>query len=368
MTHSTDRRTFIAATAALAALPAFAKAAPGDLKMFIGTYTGKTHKGLYPLAYDAARDAWTLGDAVPQAENVSFGAYSPRHKLHYLLNEQDDGKVAAFSAEGWTSHGYLSTHGASPAYISINADQSMIAMANYNTGNVVFYRLDAKGLPHEPAIIRQNSGSGPKKDRQEGPHAHWVQFAPEGNHIYSVDLGTDQVLKYSYDAKTHAVGEHEVAFQAPAGIGPRHLAFHPNGRNAYLVTELGNTVIALRRDGSDFKEIQMLSTLPPDFTAHSQAAHLVLNKAGTRLYASNRGHNSVAVFAINEDGTLKLLQIQPSLGDWPRFFLLMEAQKRLLVAHQNGGTLVVFKVADDGTLTPSGQSLTVPSPVYVGYV
>ncbi len=366
MTRSTDRRTFIAASAALAVLPAVARAAPETIKMFVGTYNDKTHKGLYPLTYDAARDAWALGDVVPQAENVSFGAYSPKHRLHYLLNEQDDGKVAAFSAKGWTSHGDLSTHGASPAYISLNAEQSMIAMANYSTGDVVFYALDAKGLPHEPAIIRQNSGKGPNTDRQQGPHAHWVQFASD--HIYSVDLGTDQVLKYSYDAKTQAVGEHEVAFQAPPGIGPRHLAFHPNGRNAYLVTELGNTVIALRREGGDLKEIQTLSTLPADFTAHSQAAHLVLNKAGTRLYASNRGHNSIAVFAINDDGTLKLLQIQPTLGDWPRFFLLMEAQKRLVVAHQNGGTLVVFKVAEDGTLAPAGQSLTVPSPVYIGNV
>ncbi len=375
----TSRRTFLATTGAAAILPLAGKAigapAGADLHFYVGTYVSQSGvaaggKGLYPLTFNRAHKTWTLGEADPIAQNASFGVYSPKHKLYYLLDEQSDGKVGIYARNdtAWEKRRQLSSHGDSPCYASLDAREQILAMANYNTGDVVFYQLDKGGLPIEPAIIRQNSGKGPNADRQAGPHAHCVKFAPDQTMIYSVDLGTDQVLVYPFDAATSKVGEAKVALQAPPGVGPRHLAFHPNGRNAYVVCEMGNCILALERqpDGT-LTLVQQISSLPADFTGHSQAAHLVLNAKGDRLYMSNRGHNSVGVFAIDPaTGQLSLLQFSPTLGDWPRFFLMLEAEKQLVVAHQNSGDLVAFSIGADGTLTPTGQKLEVPIPVFIG--
>ena len=377
----TSRRTFLATTGAAAAMMPLASnvlaAQAGELHFYVGTYAqqkGVTEggKGIYALSYNRAKKTWTLGDADPIAQNVSFGVYSAKHKLYYLLDEQAVGKVGVYARNDktWEKRRELSSRGDSPCYVSLDAKEETLAMANYNTGDVVFYQLDKGGLPIEPAIIRQNSGKGPNADRQAGPHAHCVKFAPDQTMIYSVDLGTDQVLVYPFDAATSKVGEAKVALQAPAGVGPRHIAFHPNGKNAYVVCEMGNCVLALERqpDGT-LTLVQQISSLPADFTGHSQAAHLVLNAKGDRLYMSNRGHNSVGVFAIDATtGQLSLLQLSPTLGDWPRFFLMLEAEKQILVAHQNGGDLVGFEIKADGTLAPTGQKLSVPIPVFIGAV
>ncbi len=298
---------------------------------------------------------------------VTHGVWNATSKRYYLLNEKDDGQIGLYDPK-WRPKGTASSHGAAPCYVSLNAAQTHLAVANYTSGNIAVYQIGADGGLGEP-VTRQNSGTGPNKERQEGPHAHWVQFSPDQAHIYSIDLGTDQILGYSFDEKTGAVGDTFVAFQAPPGSGPRHVAFHPDQKTAFLVTEMGNLALVLKRgEDGKFTAVQTLSTLPADFTAHSQAAHIVLNKAADRLYVSNRGHNSIAVFAVAKDGTLSLLQIASTTGDWPRFFLLLEAQKRVVVAHQNGNDLVVFTLKDDGTLTPRDQRISVSQPVFIGAV
>ncbi|MGZ3305603.1 MAG: lactonase family protein [Asticcacaulis sp.] len=390
MSHlNASRRTFLAGSAAVGMMAAAsttseAGAADARLSLFVGTYTTKTSKGVYPLTYDQVSDQWTLGKPDPAIENVSFGVTSYRYlqdmetkrPFYYLLDEQDKGLLNICFKQGnrWIQGETLPTEGASPCYISGSHKLRLIGVANYSSGSVVFYRFDPRSgianaglLSH---IVYKNEGSGPNKDRQEGPHAHCVQFAPDGKHAYSVDLGTDQLLAYPMvplNPQNLGVGKPFEAFKFPGGTGPRHLLFHPNGKTAFVVSELSNEVFSLRQgDDGKFNLIARASTLPADFTAHSQAAHLALNADGTRLYASNRGHNSIAVFAIDGEGSLKLLQISPTLGDWPRFFKLLEPQKRLIVAHQNGGTLVVFKVAEDGRLAPANVSLDVPAPVFIG--
>jgi 6-phosphogluconolactonase len=360
-----DRRIFLAGTAATLIMPALAKAEEADLKLYVGTYSSDTAKGIYPLTYTAATDGWTLGAAMPAIENVSFGAYSPASKHYYLLNEKDEGRVGVYD-QSWMQSYEVSSQGSSPCYAAVDPSGGYLAVANYSSGNIVVYKIGAEGGLEQPPVNRQNTGTGPNKDRQEGPHAHWVQF--HGDHIYSIDLGTDQVLGYSFDAATGAVGEAFEAFKAPGGDGPRHMVFHPDGAHAFLVTEMGNMVIALRKIDKGFEAIQTLSTLPDGFTGHSQAAHIVLNAAADRLYVSNRGHNSIAVFDVGKDGALSLRQIAPTLGDWPHFFLLLEAQKRVVVAHQNGNDLVVFEVKADGTLAPKDQRIAMSKPVFIGMV
>ena len=363
--YAPDRRIFLAGGAAVLAMPVFAYAEEADLKLFVGTYSSDTAKGICPLTYTAATDSWTLGAAMSAIENVSFGAYSPASKHYYLLNEKDEGRIGVYD-QSWTQTYEVSSQGSSPCYAAVDPTGSYLAVANYSSGNVVVYKIGAEGGLIQPPVNRQNKGSGPNKERQEGPHAHWVQF--HGDHIYSVDLGTDQVLGYSFDAATGAVGQAFEAYHAPGGAGPRHLTFHPDGVHAFLVTEMGNTVVVLRKVNDRFEAAQTLSTLPAGFAGHSQAAHIVLNAAADRLYVSNRGHNSIAVFSVGKDGALSLKQISPTLGDWPRFFLLLEAQKRVVVAHQNGNDLVVFAVNEDGALAPKDQKIAVSKPVFIGAI
>jgi len=359
-----SRRFFLAGSTALAAVAGSVRAATGDLNLFVGTYSTDEGSGVFPLTYTAASDTWTGGTALNNIENVSFGAYSRRAQRRYLVNE-NAGSIGVYDA-AWRKAAEVPSQGGAPCYMALDKGENYLAVANYMGGDIAVFRLDAQGNPAGAPIVRQNQGKGPNADRQEGPHAHWVQFFPDQRMIYSVDLGTDQVLGYSFDPATGAVGGSFVAFQAPGGAGPRHLAFHPNGELAYLDSELSNQLFVLRRheDGT-WGSVQTTSTLPDDFTGHSQAAHLILNRAANTLYVSNRGHNSIAVFKIADNGAVMRTQIVPTGGDWPRFFLLLEDQKRLLVAHERGGTIKVFAVADDGTLTATGQSVEVPHPVFI---
>ncbi len=367
MTHPRlSRRGILAGAVAIvpSTVVAMSRKAGADVRFYIGTYSSDTAKGIVPLTYSRAKDGWTLGAAVPTIENASFGTWDAQTGRYYMLNEKDDGRVATYDRH-WRSVGEVSSHGKNPCYISTDPTGRYAAVANYSSGNVVVYKTGPDGALLEPATIRQNAGTGPNTERQEGPHAHWAQFH-EGR-IYSVDLGTDQILGYSFDVATGKVGDAFTVFKAPAGSGPRHMLFHPNGQHAYVVTELSSQVITLKAaaDGR-FEQVAIQSTLPAGFAGKSFCAHIVLNKAADRLYVSNRGNNSIAVFKVAADGALSLLQIAPTLGDWPRFFLLREDLKRLVVAHQNGNTLVVFAVKPDGTLVPKNQSLTVSKPVFIG--
>ncbi len=367
-----DRRSVLAGTGAVfvvgSVMSGPGMAAESGLSFYVGTYSSDTAKGIYPLHYAPKSDSWALGQVVPAVENASFGVFSSRTGCHYVADEAHN-TIGVYRVENgaWTKLSEVSSQGAAPCYLSLDAAQSVLAVANYTGGDAVFYPIAKDGRLSAPTV-RQNKGTGPNTDRQDGPHAHWVQFAPDQRHAYSIDLGTDQLLGYSFDAKTGAVGEAFVACQLPGGDGPRHMVFAPDGQHAFMITELSNHAVVLRKIAEGrFEIIQTLSTLPTDFTAHSQAAHIALNTKGDRLYISNRGHNSIAVFAVKA-GRLSLLQIAPTLGNWPRFFRLVEAHKRLIVAHQNDDTLVVFVINADGTLTPKNQTLHVPKPVFIGAV
>jgi 6-phosphogluconolactonase len=350
---------------------AFGAALGRDVPLFVGTYNTDKSRGIYPLLYRPQTDEWTLGAPVASIENASFGAYSRRLGLHYLVDEQDEGRVGVYRAAGtdWAKVGDVATKGSAPCYVTLDKAERCMVVANYNSGNVAFYRLDPdSGLPLE-TVVRQNSGHGPNAERQAGPHAHWVGFAPNQRFLYSIDLGTDQVLAYPFDARRGAIGEAFTAFAAPQGTGPRHMVFHPRLPLGYLASELANSLTVLHRlsDGR-LDSVQTLSTVPADFTGHNQTAHIAINRAGTRLYVSNRGHNSIAIFALGRSGRAMLMAHVQTLGDWPRFFLLMEEHRRLIVANERSGELAVFKIAPNGGLQATQARLGVPEAVYVGRV
>lgn len=330
----------------------------------IGTYANGGGGGVYAVA-----DGWTLGDVYSEALNASFGVYSGRFDLHYLVDERDEGTVGVHrhGASGWQRLARVKVGGAAPCHAALNHAQTLLAVANYMSGSVSLFRLDVDGLPIEPPQIHANTGHGPNAERQEAPHAHWVGFSPDDRWLFQTDLGTDQILAYPID--DGRLGPPREAYAAPPGSGPRHLLLDPHhpGR-AWLVSELANTLTVLDRNDATFTAVRTLSTLPDVWQGDSIVAHLAANRAGDRLYVSNRGHDSIAVFALDVDGEADgdavLLQHAPTGGLSPRFFLLRGNERRVVVAHEKSQTVTVLDLREDGRLVPTGISLAVPGAAF----
>jgi 6-phosphogluconolactonase (cycloisomerase 2 family) len=336
------------------------------LQLHVGTYARAGGVGLYPLAGEAM-DRWTLGEADERAPNASFGTYSARLGLYYLLDERTEGALGVFrrSASGWEPLARVPTHGAEPCYVALDQDEAWLAVANYGSGCVALFRLDADtGLPGEPPKLLLNHGHGPVPDRQAGPHAHCALFSPDGKWLYHVDLGTDEVLAWPFDAAQGVTDERVIAYAAPAGTGPRHLVLHPRLPLAYLISELASTLTVLGLGDGSLSARQSISTLPVGFSGESLGGHLTINANGDRIYVSNRGHDSVAVFAADESGHLSLIQHVPSGGASPRLILLLEAERHLIVANEEGDSVTTFQIAIDGTLAQRAE-IAVPGAAFL---
>jgi 6-phosphogluconolactonase len=333
-------------------------------QLFVGTYARAGDGGLYPL-YPNADGAWELGEPSPCAPNASFGAYSRRFGFHYLVDEREQGALLVLRREAiWQPLARLPTHGALPCYAALSPDEAWLAISNYGSGSVVLFRLDADtGLAGDPAVVHENAGHGPVADRQDAPHAHCAVFSPDGKWLYQTDLGTDQVLAFPFDAQC-GPGDRRVAFEAPPGSGPRHLVFHPEKAIAFLVSELASTLTVFDVEQGALAQRQCLSTLPGGFDADSLGGHVAINAAGDRVYVTNRGHDSIATFALGEDAHLTLLGHVPSGGASPRFLLLLDAERRMLVANEEGNNITLFDIAPDGAPVQSGE-VPVPAPAFV---
>jgi 6-phosphogluconolactonase len=336
-----------------------------SLQLHVGTYTRNGGAGLQALTY--SQSEWTLGDVSAAAANASFGAFSLKHNVHYLVDEQAEGALTMLRAVAgnWQQLARVSSGGAEPCYLALDAQERCLAVANYGDGAIAVFHLDEHtGLPLEPPAVRRNHGSGPARDRQEGPHAHCVAFNHNQEWLYHVDLGTDQVIVHPIDASRELSGAPVVAFQAPAGSGPRHLVFHPVLPLALLASELASTLTVLQVVGSSLLAMQTISTLPPGFSGQSLAGHLTLNAAGTRAYVTNRGHDSIAVFSWNEVGVIDSIQHVPSGGASPRSIVLLEAERQLVVANEESDNVTVFDLRTDDTLGALCDMIPVPGAVF----
>jgi 6-phosphogluconolactonase len=355
----TTRRELLAglvATGTLATLPVAARSPRPAL--VAGTYAGKGGGGLYLI--DPTATGWQVGDPIGKLTDLSFGV-SHGYKS-YFVHESPKGRLIATDRAGGILTD-LASGGDDPCHVAIDRRTAMLAVANYSSGSVAVYPLNRNGIPGAPTV-RQQRGTGPRTNRQSGPHAHWVGFTPDSRYLHAVDLGADAV--FAYTMRGAIPSQPRVAWQAPAGSGPRHLARHPRLPVAYVVTELANTLLTLtaKPDGS-FTTRSSQSLLPRGFTGESYAAHIALDRAGRRLYASNRGHDSIAVFDLGVDGTPRPIQHIACGGDWPRFFLLLEDAGLLLVANERSGNVAVFRIGPDGRLTATGETLAIPGVVFL---
>ncbi len=383
MAYRTTRRTMLGAMGATLVFPLAAAAAARAARaaslaprLIAGTYAREGGKGLYPITGEG--DRWRVGTPVTGIADASFGIGGGPGGMWYLVREQAQGEVSAYAtgwATGWDRRATVSTGGADPCHLALDRPSACLAVANYSSGSVAFIQLDQRtGVPAPATVFRHADtgigagiGTGKDHDRQEAPHAHWVGFSPDRRWLHAVDLGADAIFAYRFDPQARSVAPPVVAWRAPAGAGPRHIARHPRQPLAYVVCELSNALYTLdaRTDGH-FVTRHSISTLPKGYTGASQAAHIAIDRAGRRLYVSNRGHDSIAVFALDAAGVPTLLQHIASGGHWPRVFALLDDERQLVVGNERSGTLVVFRVAGDGRLAAIGETLSVPGIVFLG--
>ena len=364
---------------------ATASPASHDYFAYVGTYTegGSASKGIYVYRFDAKSGKLTSIGLAAQTINPSFVAIAPSHRFLYAVNEvgnyqgKKSGGVSAFAIDSSTGKlkflNQVASGGADPCYITVDATGKYVLVANYTGGSVAVFPVLEDGRLGDASAFIQHTGHGTNPERQEGPHAHSIDLSPDNRFAIVDDLGLDETLVYKFDAaKGSLTLEQDSGVKADPGAGPRHFTFSPNGRFAYVLTEMGSTVSVLSYQSPDgvLKRLKTISTLPKDFKGHNDAAEIQVHPSGKFLYASNRGDDSIAVFAVDpEKGTLSLVEHVKTKGSSPRNFTIDPTGSLLLVANEKSDNIVVFRInPQTGRLTPTGTVLEIPQPVCIRFV
>jgi 6-phosphogluconolactonase len=367
---------FLLAILALSVVPARAQS-KGDYIAYIGTYTRPNKsKGIYAWRFNAATGKLSPIGLVGETVSPSFLAVHPNHKFLYAVNEvgnykgEKAGSVTSFSLDAKTGMlkalNTVSTKGDGPCHLAIDPTGKWLIVANYGGGSVAEYPVHADGSLGEASAFVQHEGSSVDPARQKGPHAHATVISPDGKLVFVNDLGLDKILAYRVDGLKPA--DPPFAKVAP-GAGPRHLAFSPNGRFAYAITEMTASVVAFRYSAGKFEELQSLPNLAEDVAGKS-GAEIAVHPSGKFVYASTRGANLITLFAVDPaKGTLTAIDRTSTQGKTPRNFAIDPTGAYLFAANQDSDNVVVFKIDQKtGKLTASGETLEAGNPVCVIFV
>lgn len=343
--------------------------------VYIGTYAAKEKTGIYQYTYDAHTGELTYADSVSGVLNPSYLTVNRTGNRLYSVSETTDdvdGGVVSFRIHPETGKltriNEQSTKGSAPCYLETDAHSQFLVVANYG-GSACAFPLMEDGQIGTMSDWIDHAGHSIRTDRQGEPHPHSAVVSPSNQYVLVPDLGVDKVYVYKLDAETYQL----TAFReisVTSGAGPRHLVFHPTGRFAYLINELDNTIIgySVEEEIGNLKEIQTISTLPADFAGVSYAADIHITPDGKYLYGSNRGHDSIAAYAILDDGQLKLIEYKSCGGRNPRNFAIDLDGKHLLVANQDSNLVVSFKIdANTGRLMDTGHTVSVDRPVCIKF-
>ena len=355
----------------------------GKFRVYFGTYTNETTKGIYVSTLDFATGKLSQPELAAEVKNPSFVAIHPNRKFVYAVSEISDfqgksvGGISAFAVDAASGRLKLlnqqSSVGAGPCHLVVDAAGENVLVANYGGGSVSVLPIEKKNgnlAPTSSSI--QHQGSSVDKQRQEGPHAHSINLDPANKFAFAADLGLDKVLIYHFDGtKGKLTANLPPAGEVAPGSGPRHLAFHPSGKIVFVNNEMTSTVTSFAYDPTrgSLTEIHTLSTLPQP-TPGNSTAETVVHPSGKFVYVSNRGHDSVAIFQCDPaTGRLTAIGHQSTGGKTPRNFNIDPVGRYLLAANQSTNNVVVFRIdPSSGKLTPTGDSIEVGSPVCVKFV
>jgi len=360
------------------------RAADGkELWAYFGTYTNNGRsKGIYCYKLDLSSGKLTSVGVTEGIKNPSFLAIHPSGNFLYAVSEVNDadgkpgGAVTAFSLDRKTGElkklNHQSSEGAGPCYVAIDKTGKVALVANYGSGSIASLPIKDDGSLEKAASAIQHEGSSVNKQRQEGPHAHSINVSPDNRFAVAADLGLDKLLIYKLDPAKGTLAPNNPAFAAtPAGGGPRHFAFHPSGRFAYNCNEILSSVTAHAYDASKgtLTEIQTISTLPEE-TKGNSTAEIQCHPSGKFVYCSNRGHDSLAIFTVDEKtGNLTAVGHQKTLGRTPRNFGIDPTGAYIVACNQNTDNVAVFRVDQtSGKLTQVGEMVTVPASVCVKFL
>jgi 6-phosphogluconolactonase len=356
--------------------------------LYIGAYTDnqapveQRSQGIYHAQFDPANGALSAPRPAAFGRNACFLVLNLDRRFLYAVGDtfvadQDNrGAVGAFvlAADGQLHLlNQTPAPGGRPSHITIDATGRFVVTINYGQGSVALYSVGEDGSVAAASHVVQHSGSGPNAARQAGPHAHQATFTPDNRFVLINDLGIDKVMIYELDRSQARLIPHNPPWATVhAGAGPRHLAFHPNGEYLYVIGELDATITAFcyAAAAGALQEIQVVPTLPADYTGENLCADIHVHPSGKFLYGSNRGHDSIAIFAIDErTGRLTARGHQSTLGETPRNFAIDPTGSFLLAANQKSGTIVTFRIdPQQGNLIPTGHLASVPAPSCVKFV
>ncbi len=348
--------------------------------VYVGTYTQPpmgNAEGILVASFDDASGTLTPVQTVREVENASFLAVGPGGRFVCAVREADEGEVGAFARD--EGSGELSalnrqaSRGSGPCYVSFDPSGRFVLVANYGSGTLAVLPIAADGhLEPATSVVQQDGATGPNSERQDGPHAHMIAPSPDGRYVLATDLGLDQVIVYRLDAATGQLAPNDVdgaVAHAKPGAGPRHFAFAPDGRTVYVINELDSTLTTYAWDAQrgTLTERQTVPSLPADFRSENTCAQVVVAPDGRFVYGSNRGHDSIAIWAVDEQsGALTPAGHVSTGGQTPRNFALDPTGTWLLAANQESGTVVTFRRdAASGTLSPTGAVVDIPSPVCI---
>lgn len=351
----------------------FASAEP--LGFYIGTYTGAGSDGIYRSTFDPATGAMTAPVLVAETTNPTFLAWDPAGTHLYAVGEvYKDGGIIAYADDGATGKltkiGEASSGGPGPCHLSVDPTGQCVIAANYGGGSVVSIPILKDGSLGKAGSVVQHEGSGPVTGRQRGPHAHSAEVDPTGRRAMFCDLGCDCVFIYDLDPKaaTLTPADPPSIVVAP-GSGPRHFAFAADGKTLYVLGELSSKIEVMSYDAENgtAKLIQSIDTLPDDWQGTNSTAEIAVDPSGRFVYASNRGHDSIACFKIDQTtGKLARIGCYSTGGEHPRHFTIDPTSQYLLAANRDTNNIVVLRInKETGALSPTGKEIELSKPVCI---
>ena len=350
---------------------------PGQFYLYVGAYTNGEDEGIYVYKFDATDGDLKFLSTATGVVNPSYLAIHPKNNLLIAVNEigeyegDKSGSVSSFAINPNGSLRLLNqvaSGGGAPCYVSIDKSANWALVANYSGGNVSIFPLGKNGKLKPYSDLKQHTGSGIVDDRQSKPHAHAIVLDPKENFALAVDLGLDKVISYNVDKKNGKLENiTESDLTVVSGAGPRHLTFHPNKKLAFIISELNSTITSCTYEAKSGKltSVMTVNTLPDGFSGESYCADIHVSPNGKFLYGSNRGHDSIVIFKIDQKtGELTYVDHHSVNGKWPRNFMIDPTGQFLLAANQNSNNIVVFKIdSETGKLRANGVEIEVSKPV-----
>lgn len=334
--------------------------------------------GIFVAEFDPATGKLSAPKLIQETRDPAHFAVTRDGRHLYMCNTGTPGGVSAFAIKDKKTGAlellnYKESQGRGPSYVSVDKSGKYVLEANYGGGYVEVYSLAKDGSLDTQTAFVQHVGSSVNPQRQQKPYAHWVRTDPSNKFGLAADLGTDEIVVYKFDDKTGKLTPNDPpSVKVPGGMGPRHLAFHPNAKWLYGIAEMGNQVMAFNWDGAKgaLTQFQSVNTLDASFKTESNAAEIAVHANGKFLYASNRGEDSIVVFAIDPaNGQLSFKQRVASRGKVPRYFTFDPTNQWLIVANQEGANLSVFSVdAKTGELAPVGEPVALVKPMGVVFL